>query len=49
MGVGADTASTAVRDSFCMGWGQVVISIGRVPASIRPARAGFIKFRPSPP
>ena len=32
-----------------MGWDQLVISMGNAASSIRPARAGFIKFLPRPP
>ena len=49
MGVAADTASMPNRGSRSMDWVQVVISMGKVASSIRPARAGFIKFLPSPP
>ena len=49
MGVAADTASTLKRGSQSMGWDHWVISMGKVASSIRPPRAGFIKFLPRPP
>ena len=44
-----ESALAQVRLIEDMGWDQLVISMGKAASSIRPPRAGFIKFLPRPP